>query len=84
VLFSGPDLGLSSVLVHQKCRFWKIALLTNPDLTPRWGHRAPPGRCIDGGMRDYHLNQTYLDLNDGIVQLDDESMSLFNDCCQSL
>ena len=36
------------------------------------------------GMRDYHLNQTYLDLNDGIVQLDDESMSLFNDCCQSL
>ena len=28
---------------------------------------APPGRCIDGGMRDYHLNQRYLDTNDGIV-----------------
>ncbi len=28
---------------------------------------APPGRCIDGGMRDYHLNQRYLESNDGIV-----------------
>ncbi|RLE22948.1 MAG: hypothetical protein DRJ65_12820 [Acidobacteria bacterium] len=28
---------------------------------------APPGHCIDGGMRDYHLNQKYVDSDDGIV-----------------
>ena len=28
---------------------------------------APPGRYIDGGMRDYHLNQRYLESGDGIV-----------------
>lgn len=28
---------------------------------------APTGPCIDGGMRDYHLDQRYLESNDGIV-----------------